>query len=107
LALRSPAALEQQPTSLLWTCRPWLRWWSSPGSRPAPDGQSVPADRLVEALLVDSYAEAGAEQQEQQVRREALRAAAGTAAAGLLSSDVDLAGRCRSSGGSPRGRHLW
>jgi hypothetical protein len=53
------------------------------------DGEQVPPERLLDVLLVESYAEAGADEAVQGARRAELRAAAGAAATAVLGADVD------------------
>jgi hypothetical protein len=71
-----------------------------------PGGEAVPSEEVVEALLVDAYAQAGTDEQEQDARRAALRAAAGEAAASLLDTDLDLVDAGRELARLARGRHL-
>jgi hypothetical protein len=71
-----------------------------------PDGTSVPPQELADALLVETYASAGADELEQSRRRAALREAAGASAAALLGADLDLPAAARELGRLARGRHL-
>jgi hypothetical protein len=71
-----------------------------------PDGATVPADRLTEALLVDAYANAGASGDAQQQRRADLRAAAGSTAASLLTGGQSPEAVLRELVRLARGRHL-
>jgi hypothetical protein len=71
-----------------------------------PDGSTVPTDRLTEALLVDSYAAAGASPQAQLERRAALRGAAGSTATSLLTSGTPPGSVLREVARLAQGRHL-
>jgi hypothetical protein len=71
-----------------------------------PDGTTVQAAGLVEALLVDTYAAAGQDEADQGARRRALSAAAGQTAAQLFSADLDLSSAARELGRLGAGRHL-
>ncbi|MCW2679348.1 MAG: putative rane protein, partial [Frankiales bacterium] len=71
-----------------------------------PDGTVVTADELTEALLVDSYAAAGEQVQEQDARRAALRAAAGATVSRLLTGDTAALPLVRELGRLARGRHF-
>jgi hypothetical protein len=73
---------------------------------PLPDGSTVPADRLTEALLVDAYANAGTSGDAQQQRRADLRAAAGSTAATLLTGGQSPEAVLRELVRLARGRHL-
>ena len=56
-----------------------------------PDGSSVQPSELTEALLVDSYADAGTDSEAQVLRRLQLQAAASAAVSQLLGGDVPAA----------------
>jgi hypothetical protein len=71
-----------------------------------PDGSSVPTDQLTEALLVDAYADAGTSGPAQTQRRAALRAAAGSTAASLLTGTQSPGVLLREMARLARGRHL-
>lgn len=71
-----------------------------------PDGSTVAADQLTEALLVDSYARAGAEADDQDARRAVLRAAAGQTVTQLLSDEIAPLAVLKELGRLAAGRHL-
>lgn len=71
-----------------------------------PDGETVSADELTEALLVDAYAEAGPDAGAQQDRREALLAAATASVTRLLGSEAEPLNTVRTLGRLVDGRHL-
>ena len=71
-----------------------------------PDGSTVSGDQLTEALLVDTYAAAGGDVEEQIARRANLREAAGDAAATLLTADAQPLLLLREIGQLAAGRHL-
>jgi hypothetical protein len=70
------------------------------------DGSTVPTDRLTEALLVDTYAAAGTDSGAQAQRRAALRAAAGSTAASLLTGSASPGAVLREAARLARARHL-
>lgn len=69
-------------------------------------GRTVSPAELQQSLLVDSYAEAGTDDQAQDARRVQLQAAASVAVGRLLASDVPVLDTVRTLGGLARGRHL-
>ena len=71
-----------------------------------PDGSSVAPDDLTEALLVDSYAAAGADVADQDARRAELRAAAGQTVSEILTDDAAPLALARELGRLAQGRHL-
>ncbi|MFP5218959.1 MAG: DUF4012 domain-containing protein [Actinomycetes bacterium] len=72
-----------------------------------PSGDEVDGDDLLEALLVDTYSDAGDDYRAQAARQRELRAAAGTTAAELLtSSDVEADDAARAVRRLVAGRHL-
>ena len=71
-----------------------------------PDGSTVAPDELAEALLVDAYAAAGADDEVQDLRRAALQGAATTAVGRLLSGGVPPAEAARTLARLARERHL-
>ena len=71
-----------------------------------PDGSRVSADELTEALLVDSYAQAGADLDTQIRRRAELQAAATSAVTRLLAGDVPASEAARALARLVDERHL-
>lgn len=71
-----------------------------------PDGSTVSPDELTKALLVDAYAEAGADRPTQIRRRADLQAAATLAVTRLLGEDIPAAEAARTIGRLARARHL-
>ncbi len=73
------------------------------------DGQVVSPDELQDALLVDSYAQAGQDPQEQVRRRAELQAAAAGVVSRLQTSDVAPVEALRTLADLAQGRHvaLW
>ena len=71
-----------------------------------PDGTAVSAEELTSALLVDSYADAGADVEAQLGRRAQLQSAATLAVERLLGGDVPVLDAARTLGRLASGRHL-
>ena len=71
-----------------------------------PDGTAVSPEELTSALLVDSYADAGADVEDQLRRRAQLQSAATLAVERLLGGDVPVLEAARTLGRLAAGRHL-
>ena len=71
-----------------------------------PDGSTVQPSELTEALLVDSYAAAGTDEQSQVLRRQQLQAAATAAVGRLLGGEVGAGELARTLGRLADQRHL-
>lgn len=76
------------------------------GAVTLPDGSSVSADQLTDALLVDAYAAAGADGQDQVRRRAALRTAATATVSRLLAGDLPAPELLRALTRLAEGRHV-
>ena len=76
------------------------------GSIALPDGSTATADQLTDALLVDAYADAGADGDAQDRRRAALQQAATAAVGQLLAGNVPAAEAARTVARLAAERHL-